>query len=137
MASIFARFRRRASVITSADRARDSGQMARAARLYRKALRRTPEQPAIWVQYGHVLKNVGDLAAAEAAYRRAIGHQPASYDAQLQLAHLLKSRGRNDAAEAAYLRSLALNQDAPEPLTELAALGWTERELAELKRMVL
>jgi len=44
--------RRKSSVITLADRARDAGHWERAAQLYRKALDRDPRNPPIWVQYG-------------------------------------------------------------------------------------
>jgi tetratricopeptide (TPR) repeat protein len=133
MAWVLAWLWHRTGIITLADRARDSGRSDRAARLYRNALRRNPKQPAIWVQYGHVLKDLGDLERAEAAYRRAVGHDPTNHDAQLQLGHLLKLRRRMNAAELAYLRSLALDQAADQPLAELKTLGWSDPELAELK----
>src|SRR5207249_799806 len=58
------------SVIARADRAREAGQWDAAARLYRTALDRNARKPAIWIQYGHALKELGDLRGAEAAYRR-------------------------------------------------------------------
>jgi tetratricopeptide (TPR) repeat protein len=130
-------FRTHASVITLADRARDAGQLDRAGRLYRKALRRNPKNAAIWVQYGHVRKGLGQLDRAEAAYRQAIAHQPTSSDAQLQLGHVLKLRRHGEAAQAAYLRALALDPTAGDALTELGGLGWSESALAELRRAAL
>jgi tetratricopeptide (TPR) repeat protein len=127
----------KASIITLADRARDAGQLDRAGRLYRKALRRNPKNAAIWVQYGHVLKALSQLDRAEAAYRQAIAHEPTSSDAQLQLGHVLKLRRRGQAAQAAYLRALALGSSAGDALTELAGLGWSESALAELRRAAL
>jgi predicted Zn-dependent protease len=44
-----------------ADDARDAGQWDRAAQLYRQALDRNPDNPPIWVQYGHALKESGEL----------------------------------------------------------------------------
>ena len=68
--------------VTLADRARDARQWELAAQLYRKALDRNPRNPAIWVQYGHALKESGELrdpdklAQAEIAYRRALSLDP-------------------------------------------------------------
>src|SRR5689334_5163604 len=50
------RKRRRVSVITRADRARDLGDWERAISLYRRALSGNPRNAPIWTQYGHVLK---------------------------------------------------------------------------------
>jgi tetratricopeptide (TPR) repeat protein len=80
---------RKSSVIILADQARDAGQWERAARLYRKALDRNPRNPAIWVQYGHALKESGELrdpdklAQAEVAYRRALSLEPGAADSYL------------------------------------------------------
>jgi tetratricopeptide (TPR) repeat protein len=82
------------SPITLADRARDSGQWELAAAHYRIALRRTPRNSAIWVQYGHALKESGDLAAAETAYRRGIEDNPTAGDPYLHLGHILKLQAR-------------------------------------------
>jgi tetratricopeptide (TPR) repeat protein len=72
--------RRRASVITRADRARDLGEWRVAARLYRKALKRNPRRPDIWVQYGHMLKEEGSMAEAEVAYRQALAQGASTAD---------------------------------------------------------
>src|SRR6266567_6446612 len=57
------RKRRKESIITRADRARDLGQWEIAARLYRRALDRNPGNPSIWVQYGHAVKEAGQRDA--------------------------------------------------------------------------
>ena len=98
------------SGIARADRARDAGQFPLAARYYRQALSEEPELPAIWVQYGHVLKESGDVAAAVAAYREAVRRDPESADTHLQLGYALKLQGRIEAAEAAYLRAASLDR---------------------------
>jgi predicted Zn-dependent protease len=59
---------RRPTIITRADRARAAGEWQLAAGLYRIALERTPNNPPIWIQYGHALKESGRLAEAETAY---------------------------------------------------------------------
>src|SRR5262249_20005664 len=108
---ILARFglrRRKVSVITLADRARDSRQWQRAARLYQTALNRNPRNPPIWVQYGHVLKEAGRQADAEHAYRSAVECDPTDADAHLHLGHILKLRHKQDEAKEAYRRSFVL-----------------------------
>lgn len=124
--------RKRASVITLADRARDAGDWLSAAPLYRRALDRNPRNPPIWLQYGHALKESAKLAEAEAAYRAAIAYDPNNAEPWLQLGHLVKLRGRPADAQAAYLRAFALHPVASAPLDELRALGWSEQQLAEL-----
>src|SRR6516164_3157181 len=105
----FIRRSRKPSVITLADRARDAGQWDVAARYYEIALRRNPNKPAIWVQYGHVLKESGNLTKAEQAYRQAIGYDSRIADPHLHLGHILKVQGREDEVQTAYLAALALN----------------------------
>ena len=65
--------RAKPDVLVVADQARDARQWELAAQLYREALDRDPNNPPIWVQYGHALKESGELrdpnrlAQAEAA----------------------------------------------------------------------
>src|SRR5690348_5154094 len=99
--------RRKQSVITLADQARDQRQWERAIGYYREALRRRPQNPPIWVQYGHVLKESGRWSEAEKAYRTAIAYNPGSADAHLQLGHVLKMQGKKGEARSAYLRAIA------------------------------
>jgi len=106
------------SGIARADRARDAGQWARAARHYRQALSEEPELPAIWVQYGHMLKELGDVPAAEAAYRQSLRFDPENADTHLQLGHALNLQGRAEAAEAAYRNAAALNRPGPGTATD-------------------
>jgi tetratricopeptide (TPR) repeat protein/SAM-dependent methyltransferase/uncharacterized protein YbaR (Trm112 family) len=124
---------RREGLITRADRAQVARQWPLAARLYRKALDRNPDNPPIWVQYGHALKEAGDPAAAEHAYRTALSYAPGVADTNLQLGHALKLRGKIEEAQAAYLRSFARDPSLPHPLLELGELGWSHLELAELR----
>ena len=123
----------RPSVIALADRARDAKRWDLAAQCYQRALRRNPDNPPIWVQYGHVLKESGHLAKAEEAYRTAIAYDQKGADAHLQLGHVLKLQGRADEAEAAYLTALTLDPSLNEASSELAMLGWTEAHFSELR----
>jgi tetratricopeptide (TPR) repeat protein len=116
--------------IARGDRARDRGRWDLAARHYRRFLERTPKAPAIWVQYGHALKELGELAAAEAAYRRSIALDPGAADTWLQLGHALKLQGRLEEAAAAYARSLALDPSLSHAGDELAALGGPSGRIA-------
>jgi tetratricopeptide (TPR) repeat protein len=95
--------------IAAADRARDAGDWAHAARRYRKALADMPNAPAVWVQYGHALKQLGELAAAEDAYRRSLALDPDTADTHLQLGRVLELQGRTDEAAASYQQSAALH----------------------------
>jgi|GEM_PF-1774474 tetratricopeptide (TPR) repeat protein len=112
------------SPVVLADRARDAGEWALAARHYREALARNPGQPAIWVQYGHALKEAGNLQEAEEAYKKSIALADRVADTHLQLGHLLKMRGRRDEAAAAYLRALAVDPAISPAAAALLALCW-------------
>jgi glycosyltransferase involved in cell wall biosynthesis len=111
--------------ISRADRARDSQDWVSAARYYRKALDQKPDNPAIWVQYGHSLKESGDLGEAENAYRKSLALDADVADTHLQLGHVLKIQGRKIEASAAYLRALALDPALHHASFELKSLGWT------------
>ena len=117
------------SGIARADRARDAGQWPLAARHYRQALSEEPELPAIWVQYGHMLKESGDVAAAEAAYRESLRLDPENADTYLQLGHVLNLQRRVEAAEAAYLSAVALDRRLDFAVEALEALGWTRAQI--------
>jgi tetratricopeptide (TPR) repeat protein len=120
--------------IALGNRARDACQWAIAAEHYRAALVIAPENAAIWVQYGHALKETGHHGRAEAAYRRAIDESPATADAHVQLGILLRTQGRKAEAETAFLRALRLDPRLTPTSQDLAEFGWTEERLAELYR---
>ncbi len=132
----FRRNRTKPSVITLADRARDTGQWERAAEYYREALRRNAQNPPIWVQYGHVLKETGYLAEAEKAYRTALAYDPRIADSHVQLGHVLKIQGKKEEARAAYLRAFALDPSLGGAPFELAGLGWSDAHFSELRGML-
>jgi lipopolysaccharide biosynthesis protein/GT2 family glycosyltransferase/ADP-heptose:LPS heptosyltransferase/tetratricopeptide (TPR) repeat protein len=127
------RRRRRPSIITRADRARDLGEWGTAARLYREALDRNPRNASIWMQYGHASKEAGQLLTAEMAYRQALLIDATPIDWHLHLGHVLKAGGRTEEACASYLRAFILSPSPSHPsLGELSTLGWAASELAEL-----
>jgi lipopolysaccharide biosynthesis protein/tetratricopeptide (TPR) repeat protein len=126
--------RGKGSFISRADRAREAQQWDIAAEFYRKALDRNPDNPPIWVQYGHALKEFGNLPEAERAYRAAIVRDPSAADPYLHLGHVLKMQGKQEEAEAAYLRAFALDPRLPHPPEALRGLGWSETRVSELRR---
>jgi tetratricopeptide (TPR) repeat protein/SAM-dependent methyltransferase len=132
----FGRKRAKPSVITLADQARDQRQWERASGYYREALQRKPQNPPIWVQYGHVLKESGHWADAERAYRTAIAYNPGSADGHLQLGHVLKLQGKKEEARTAYLRAVALEPSLNGVSFEFAQLGWSEAHVSELRAML-
>jgi GT2 family glycosyltransferase/tetratricopeptide (TPR) repeat protein len=132
----FGQKRARPTVITLADQARDQRQWERAAGYYREALRRRPQNPPIWVQYGHVLKESGHLAEAEKAYRTALACDSRNGDSYIQLGHVLKIQGKSKEARTAYLRALALDPSLTDVLSEFAQLGWSDAHISEFRGML-
>lgn len=125
--------RSKGSFISRADRARDAHQWDLAADFYRKALDRDPSNAAIWVQYGHALKQSGDFAGAESAYRAAILRDPSAADPYLHLGHVLKLGGEEEQARAAYLGAAVRDPQLPAPFDELRGFGWSAEQIGELR----
>lgn len=118
-------------LVGEGDAANRRRQWPEAARAYAQALAIAPALAAIWVQYGHALKEQGLLDAAESAYRTALGHMPQpDGDIHLQIGHLLKLRGMLPEAREAYLACLAVEPDNPHAKREIATMlgrgcrGW-------------
>ena len=97
-----------------------------AAQYYQKALDQKPDNPPIWVQYGHALKESGNLPEAENAYRKSLELDADVADTHLQLGHVLKIQGRKIEATIAYLRALLLDPGLDHATLELKGLGWTK-----------
>ena len=79
-------------------------QWPEAARIFRKLLV-VAHDPAIWMQYGHALKETGFYEAAAEAYQKAGFGAGANQDFYLQLGHLYKIVGDFDRANASYIRA--------------------------------
>ncbi len=74
--------------------------------LYDRVLKDAPNQPRVWMSYGHMLKTVGRQQDGIAAYRRAIALMPALGEAWWSLANL-KTVKFDDADIAAMEQALA------------------------------
>lgn len=72
-----------------------AGQIALAAKEYRKSLRLDPHQGRVWVNRGNVEAREGQWGAAEKSYRRALRESPSDGDAMNNLAVTLLRQGRN------------------------------------------
>jgi tetratricopeptide (TPR) repeat protein len=81
--------------------------------LYRQLLDARPDEPKLWMSFGHILKTVGEQAESVAAYRRAIGIRPALGEAWWSLANL-KTIRFDDPDVTAMLAALDTPGLAPE-----------------------
>jgi tetratricopeptide (TPR) repeat protein len=64
--------------------------------VYEQVLARVPDQPKVWMSYGHALKTVGRQQDGIAAYRRALGLSPALGEVWWSLANLKTVRFSDD-----------------------------------------
>jgi tetratricopeptide (TPR) repeat protein len=70
-----------------------------AIQIYEQVLERFPDQPKVWMSYGHVLKTVGRQEDSIAAYRRAASIAPSLGEVWWSLANLkIVKLGEEDAA---------------------------------------
>ena len=74
--------------------------------LYRLLLDARPDEPKLWMSFGHILKTVGDQGDSVAAYRRALAIEPSLGVAWWSLANL-KTIRFDDQDIAAMERALA------------------------------
>ncbi len=118
-----------AARLARANRARDASKWDEAAHYYREVLQALPNASAIWVQYGHALKESGRAVEAERAYRRSLILSPDTADTHLQLGHLLNLQGRIDEATEAYLHSARLDPRQRHGRDALIGLGWAAERI--------
>ena len=76
------------------------GEFDEALALYELVLREAPNQPRVWMSYGHMLKTVGRQADGIAAYRRALDLTPSLGEAWWSLANLKTVRFSDEDLEA-------------------------------------
>ena len=109
--------------ITIGNEANQRRLWAEADAAYAAALALDPTLTAIWVQYGHALKEQGFLQRAEQAYRRSLALDDTMADTHLQLGHVLKLQGQVPAAQTAYMEAYRRDPKSPNSRAELASLG--------------
>jgi predicted TPR repeat methyltransferase len=74
--------------LQDANTARDAPDWPHAAMAYARRLDLVPGEAAIWIQYGHALKQSGGLDRALPAYERSRLLDPADSDRDIHLTHL-------------------------------------------------
>ena len=81
--------------------------------LYRLLIDARPDEPRLWMSYGHILKTVGAQAESVAAYRRALAIQPTLGEVWWSLANLKTIRfdDADVAAMQAALEAPALGKE--------------------------
>ena len=78
----------------------EAGKWPEAIRIYEAVLERAPQQPRVWLSYGHILKTVGRQAEGVTAYRRAIALKHDLGEAWWSLANLKTVRFNQDDVDA-------------------------------------
>ena len=127
------------------DRARDRQAWAEAAALYRKHLLLMPDDAAIWVQLGHMLKEGGQPHEALSAYSTSATLRPGDNDVLLHLGHAMMAVGdSHNGIERIRESATAGNAQAARDLVNLVGEGVitarennspvSERLLADLDR---
>ena len=99
--------------------------------VYEEVLKEFPEQPKIWMSYGHSLRTSGRRAESVTAYRRAIAMEPTLGEAYWSLANLKTFRFSD--ADLAAMRHALTRTDLPdeERLHFEFALGKALEDAAE------
>jgi tetratricopeptide (TPR) repeat protein len=89
------------------------GEFDEALALYKSVLDQAPDQPKVWMSYGHVLKTVGRQDDSIAAYRQAIALRPALGEVWWSLANLKTVRFTDEdiAAMEQALKDAALGEE--------------------------
>ena len=85
------------------------GEYARAIAIYEDVLRIAPEQPLIWMSYGHALRTSGRQSDAIDAYKRSLEQMPGLGEAYFSLSNLKTVRFTE--AEIAEMRAQLLRPD--------------------------
>ena len=79
---------------------------------YETQLAERPDDPALHIGYGNVLRFLRDTDRATAAFRRALELDPRAVEAYAMLGQFAEERGDFDEAHALYAKCAALGRDA-------------------------
>ena len=117
--AIVATFDHRPSLHNLAVLLEQTGRMAEAVAVFRRATEAAPDSPAAFFDYARILRGTRDLQGAEGAYRRVLALDPAFPDAALFLGCTLLAQGRIGEGFGFYeqrpaRRSLAQKLSTPE-----------------------
>lgn len=112
--------------IAQGNEARDRRDWEAAAHNYALAVQVSPRLGHIWMQLGHMRKEMKMLDEAKAAYQQALALMPFDSDAHLQMGHLHKVMGDEAATIDYYWKSLFHNPDSAHAIQELRAQGFAE-----------
>ena len=118
--------------LSTADRARDCGDWAKAATHYQICLTVLTHRHDLWVQLGNMRKEMGDLTGSRAAYEAALALAAGDSDLALQLGHLTKIQGSVEEARQWYRKALELDAHNQNAFNELVALGDELHTISEL-----
>lgn len=109
--------------ISEGDASRDARDWGAAVSAYTAALLSDREQPGVWKQLGHALKERGDRALAEKAYACAAQQSPRDADAHLHLGHVRRLCGNRSGAFASLLTAVSIDPANASAQAELQALS--------------
>ena len=115
--------------LAAAVRHHQGGQLAAAARIYRRILEIAPDQPDALHLLGLVARRAGQWAAALRLIARALRIDPAMAETRLNLGNLLRDQGQAAGAVATYRHAIALR---PDFTAAYENLGGLQRGLARL-----
>lgn len=105
--------------IAAGDHARDSRIWHVARQFYAMAVEGDSRLADIWIQLGHVCRELGDFAAAETAYSSALIGGPRDAVTWSEIGHARKLKGDFDAAVTAFARAIISGNVEPSTRREL------------------
>lgn len=113
-----------------------SGDLDRAADLYREALRLEPGSAEAWNNYAVLAKRLGEPDTARRRFEHALEENPVFLPALNNLAAVYRDEGRTEEAEALEARALEQRAQSPYFLTEQAVRRIYRGQLDEAERLL-
>ncbi len=115
-----------------ADAARDAGAWAVAAKAYRAMLQIDPADGGIWLQCGHMLKELGLFRDARGHYEKALALSPSDPEIHFQLGLLAKVSGDFSEAIRSLQRAAELGYEPRESVAREIKLATPRRPFSLL-----